>query len=516
MTPRANWPLHPSIYEIYPRSFRDSTGTGEGDLRGVVQGLEAIAQLGVDAIWLAPFYSSPMVDGGYDVMNHCEVDPRYGTLDDFDAVVARAHELDLRVMVDLVFNHTSDQHPWFQASIARDEDMHDWYVWRDAKPDGSAPNNWLSFFGEPAWTWNPVRRQFYLRQFLSCQPSLNLRHPPVQDALQAIVAFWRGRGVDGFRFDAVNSYLFDLSMKDNPPASEEVQDRNATGPENLYSFQDHLYDILPGDGAAFAENLRKWAGPDAWLLGEVNSGNRSVELSGAFTAPDRLDANYTVDLMVNPVTAQTVCDLIARHRREGCGLTYCLSCHDQPRAVSRTGDGSVRDAKLLALLSAALPGPLIIWQGEELGQPQAALKLHEISDPFDRLFWPVPPGREGARIPYPWSADAPNYGFTTGTPWLPMQGLDDIALSEQGPDGTRAFWIEALRLRRNLDPEGPVDTAIVNDVLHIQRGDFTFALNLTDSARPCGHAHPVLSTEPLTPGALPRRSGVVWRKGYSG
>ena len=506
---RGGWPEHPAIYEIYPRSFRDTTGSGEGDLRGVLEGLDHVASLGVDAIWLAPFYDSPMVDGGYDIRDHCAVDPRFGTLDDFDAVLARAHQLGLKVMTDLVFNHTSDRHPWFEAALLGDDAAAARYVFRDARPDGGPPTNWLSFFGEPAWTWCPARKQYYLRQFLACQPSLDLRHPEVQAELERIVHFWRDRGVDGFRFDAVTSFLFDPDLPDNPPASAEVRARMAVGPDNPYSFQDHLGDMLPGDGAAFAEKLRDWSGPDAWLIGEINSGNRSVELTAEFTAPDRLDAGYTVDLFVNEITAARVAEIIARKEAAGCGLAWCLSCHDHPRAISRSGDGSARDAKLLALLSAALPGALILWQGEELGQKQAELARDEIADPYDRLFWPVAPGRDGARVPFPWQAGTEGHGFTTGTPWLPMRDLADVALDAQGPDGVLAFWRRALALRRDL----PGDCAVKVDreVLTILRGDVAFTLNFGQAAAAFAPGPVILASGPVEGGKLPPRTGVACR-----
>jgi alpha-glucosidase len=236
----------------------------------------------------------------------------FGTLDDFDAMVAKAHDLGLQVYLDQVLNHTSDQSPWFQDAIAGDEGKADHYLWRDPKPDGSPPNNWLSQFGLPAWHWNHQRRQYYYSQFLPQQPCLNLRCPGVQDAIATQMRGWRDRGVDGFRFDVVTAFLWDEVMKDNPPARPEVQDKVAGENFNPYTYQDHVYDMLPGDGAAYAENLRKWAGDDAYLFGENTSGNQSIELAMAFTQLGRLDAVYTTDLPEGRGSPATIVDMVNR------------------------------------------------------------------------------------------------------------------------------------------------------------------------------------------------------------
>ena len=404
----------PAIYQIYPRSFQDTTGNGVGDLAGITARLDHVAGLGVDAIWLSPIYVSPMVDGGYDIVDHTAIDPMFGTMADFDALVARAHDLGLQVYLDQVLNHTSDQSPWFLASIEGDDAMADRYLWCDPKADGTPPTNWLSQFGLPGWHWNHKRRQYYFSQFLPQQPALNLRCEGVQDAIAAQMKGWRDRGVDGFRFDVVTAFLWDTVMKDNPPASPEVHRKVAGEVFNPYTYQDHVYDMLPGDGAAYAENLRRWAGEDAYLFGENTSGNKSIELAMAFTEPGRLDAVYTTDLPENRGAPATVADMIDRadslQRVAG-----WLSSHDQPRH----GRGDASDA-VLALQMAFLPGPWIIYQGEEYGLPQPDLAKEDVTDPLDLLYWPDGPGREGARVPMPWDAVAENYAFTRGTPWLPM------------------------------------------------------------------------------------------------
>ncbi|MBJ3763254.1 alpha-amylase [Maribius pontilimi] len=438
---------NPTIYEIYPRSFRDTTGTGEGDLRGVIDNLGHVRDLGVDAVWLAPFYVSPMDDGGYDIADHRAVDPRFGTLDDVDALIETAHGMGLGVIFDLVFNHTSCEHPNFLAAIDGDEDAAARYVWRDPKPDGTAPNNWLSFFGQPAWTWNHKRRQYYFHQFLSCQPSLDLRHGPVQDDHRETVEFWCARGVDGFRMDAITSYLFDTSMKDNPPASPEVKAKVSGADFNPYTWQDHVYDMLPGDGAAFGATVRDWAGPDKWIVGENNSGNRAIELSRNFTHEGRLDAAYPLLLGEGGGDPRTYADLIAR--MDGDWIApWWLSNHDVARHVSAHGDGTAQAAKFFALLLSVLPGSLMLFQGEELGLPHPTLSKEATRDPHDLLYWPDGPGRDGARVPLPWD-DGPNGGFSSGTPWLPMgwpAGLS-VAAQDSDPQSVLSFYRRVLALR---------------------------------------------------------------------
>ena len=244
------------LYQIYPRSFQDSNGDGVGDLAGATERLDHIASLGVDAIWLSPFFRSPMADMGYDVSDYCDVDPLFGTLQDFDRFVEEAHRRGIKVIIDLVLSHTSDQHAWFRQSRASgDSDKADWYVWADAKPDGTAPNNWLSIFGGPAWEWDTVRRQYYMHTFLTSQPDLNFHNPEVRKAVLDTARFWLDRGVDGFRLDAVNHYFHDRKLRDNPPSNRA---RTGDVPEtNPYGYQDHLYDKTQPENVAFLTEFRR-------------------------------------------------------------------------------------------------------------------------------------------------------------------------------------------------------------------------------------------------------------------
>ncbi|WOI55544.1 alpha-amylase family glycosyl hydrolase [Palleronia sp. LCG004] len=508
---------HPTIYEIYPRSFRDSTGTGEGDLRGVIEKLGHVRDLGADAVWLAPFFVSPLADAGYDIVDHCAVDPRFGTMEDVDALIARAHELDLKVIFDLVFNHTSCEHPDFLASIEGDEDAAARYVWRDAKPDGSPPNNWLSFFGEGAWSWNHKRRQYYFHQFLTCQPSLDLRHEAVRVGHRKTVEFWVARGVDGFRMDAITSYLFDESLKDNPPAAPEVRAKVTGEPFNPYTFQDHVYDMLPGDGAAFGETVRDWAGPDIWIMGENNSGNRAIEMSLDFTREGRLDAAYALRLASIADGPQGYADTIAA--LDGRWIApWWFSNHDGARHVSTLGDESAASAKFFALLLSVLPGTILIYQGEELGLPQPDLVKDVVSDPHDLLYWPDGPGRSGARVPIPWFEDEPHRGFSTAEPWLPMdwgRGLS-VAAQEGDPQSVLSFYRVVLRLRRELglahavrvDPEAAGDAL----TLRIELGEARYVaiFNFGEAPIAAGEGE-ILAETGRVDDRLPRWGGILRR-----
>lgn len=453
-----DWPKAPVIYQIYPRSFRDTTGSGTGDLNGICLKLDHAAALGADAVWVSSFYPSPFSDGGYDVADHMEVDPSLGTLDDFDRIVARTHDLGLRLIIDQVFNHTSIEAPWFKRSVAGDPKYSDYYVWADPKPDGTQPNNWLSQFGPPAWTWNHLRQQYYFHNFTADQPALNLRNEAIQNELRTIMRFWRDRGVDGFRIDAVTSLLFDPSLKDNPPATPEVREKVSGEDFVPYTYQDHVYDLLPGDGVAFVANLRDWAGEDAFLIGEVTSGNQSVELASRLADEGQMDAAYTTDLPENKASAEAYADILTRAADPG-RIAWWLSSHDQPRHAGKSGDGSVQDVRFLATVLATAPGPVLIYQGEELGLIQPRLAKDAVTDPLDLLYWPDGPGREGARVPLPWT-EGNGRGFSTGRPWLPMDWPEgaSVAVQHIAADSVLNFYRAALAFRRDRMGELRLET----------------------------------------------------------
>ncbi len=525
------WPRCPVIYEIYPRSFLDTTGSGTGDLQGITDKLDYIAGLGVDAIWIAPFYPSPMVDGGYDISDHCGIHPAMGDTQILRILIDTAHDKGLRVMTDQVFNHTSDRNPWFDKSANREAGFEDWYVWRDPKPDGTAPNNWMSYFGPPAWTWDHRREQYYWHQFLSCQPNLNLRNPDVQDALKGQMRYWRDLGVDGFRMDAISAYLHDETFADNPVATPQVRKKIAGPSYSPYARQDHKYDLLPGDGAAYCEKIREWAGADAYLLGEINVGNKSVEVANSFTQDGRLDAAYTIDFPERGFTPEVIADVLSRmdgaQTDSGGRLMMWLSSHDQPRQVTAIGCGTAHDARFLGFACGCLPGPWLIYQGEELGLPQPELSREETTDPYDLLFWPDGAGREGPRVPMPWSeGEDDSFGFTSGPPWLPMRWRAGLSVQAQSGDAGSVLQLykDLLALRReHRFPDGRIDEVCADgDLLHLRmattRGTFFTIMNFADTAAkisaPTGDLL-LASDSAATSTRLPPRSAALWRMSNS-
>ncbi len=425
----ADWWRGAVIYQVYPRSFQDTDANGLGDIKGVTRRLPHIAVLGVDAIWLAPFFTSPMADMGYDVADYCDVDPIFGTLADFDEMMAAAHELGLKVIIDQVISHTSDRHPWFMESRAsRDNPKADWYVWADPKPDGTAPNNWLSIFGGPGWEWDGVRRQYYQHNFLISQPDLNFHHPEVQDAVLSAVKFWLDRGVDGFRLDTVNYYFCDKKLRDNPAAL--VATAGLDAPEsNPYGMQNHLYDKTQPENIAFLKRFRALLDQyeNRTTVGEVGDGARSLETVAAYTSGgDKLHMCYTFDLLGPDFTPAHFRRCVSDFQDSVIDGWVCwaFSNHDVRRHVSRfaeTEEEQPRVAKLAISLLSTLRGSICLYQGEELGLPEAELAFEDLRDPYGIRFWPAFKGRDGCRTPMPWEASRAHAGFTTADKsWLPV------------------------------------------------------------------------------------------------
>ena len=416
----APWWRGATIYQIYPRSFADSNGDGIGDLPGITARLEHVASLGVDAVWISPFFVSPMHDYGYDVADYRDVDPQFGTLEDFDALLAKAHALGLKVLVDLVFAHTSHLQPWFMASRSGADDPHaDWYVWADPRPDGSPPNNWQSVFTGPAWTWEPRRRQYYMHNFLPQQPQLNLHNPAVQDALLDVMRFWLERGVDGFRLDAINMAVHNPALPDNPPAP---RDRARNRP---FDFQSHLHNQSQPELLGFLERLRALAEGygGAFLVSEIGGEWAEQEMRRYTAGESRLHSAYSFAFLSAP-------QLSADHLRETLEgwsgepdegwPSWAFSNHDAPRVVSRwaAADGTPLPAGLALALLIALRGNIFLYQGEELGLPQADIPYAALRDPEAIANWPHTHGRDGARTPMPWRQDALHGGFSEAEPWL--------------------------------------------------------------------------------------------------
>jgi alpha-glucosidase len=423
----AEWWRGCVICQIYPRSFQDTTGDGSGDLRGLASRLAHVASLGVDAVWLSPFFKSPMADMGYDVSDYTAVDPMFGTLEDFDAVVAEAHRLGLKIIIDQVLSHSSDRHEWFVESRAsRDNPRADWYVWADPRPDGTAPNNWLSVFGGPAWEWDATRRQYYMHNFLASQPDLNFHNPEVQDALLETVRFWLKRGVDGFRLDTVNYYVHDRWLRSNPPLASSVAGTNAE--TNPYLYQEHLFDKTQPENLAFLRRFRALLDEygDRAAVGEVGDETRSLQTLAAYTAGgDKLDMCYTFDLLGPQFSAAHVrgCVEAFENAVSDGWVCWAFSNHDVVRHVTRwtrPGGDPEAVAKFSIALLSCLRGSICLYQGEELGLDEAELAFEDLRDPYGIRFWPGFKGRDGCRTPMVWEKGADNAGFSTGRPWLPI------------------------------------------------------------------------------------------------
>lgn len=448
----APWWKGAVIYQIYPRSFQDSNGDGVGDLIGIRNRLEYIADLGVDGIWISPFFTSPMKDFGYDVSDYIGVDPVFGDLKDFDSLLERAHALNLKVIIDQVYSHTSDQHEWFRDSRrARNSDRSDWYVWADAKPDGSPPNNWLSVFGGPAWSWDTSRRQYYLHNFLSEQPDLNFHNPDVQDAILDVAKFWLDQGVDGFRLDVANYYFHDRELRDNPNSGLVDNTRP-------YQFQIHRYNRSRPETLNFLSRLRNVIDQydDRMTVAEIASGS-NIERSIEYTqGKNRLHTAYNFHFLEQTeVTSNFVESAFKAWQDIDAWPSWSFSNHDVKRVLSRwyADKENPEQAKLLLALLFSLRGTAFLYQGEELGLPQAEVPFEALRDPEAIRFWPDNLGRDGVRTPMPWAANSVNAGFSSETPWLP---IDDrhlpLALDQQLTDTNSTFEYtrKFLAARRQL------------------------------------------------------------------
>lgn len=425
------------LYQVYPRSFQDSDGDGVGDLQGLIRRLDHIAGLGVDGLWLSPVFASPMKDFGYDVSDYCAIDPLFGTMEDFDTLVAEVHARGLKLIIDQVYAHTSDAHDWFRASRQdRANDRADWYVWADAKADGSPPNNWQSVFGGAAWTWDARRGQYYMHNFLGNQPQLNVRNPVVQDALLDVTRFWLDRGVDGFRLDAINFAIHDAALTDNPADPRP-------GPRTRpFDFQLHLYNQSQPEIPAFLERLRDLGESygDRFFVAEVVGDAAEAEMHAFTRGGDRLHSAYGFNyLYARALTAERVAETTERWPgADGEGWpAWTFSNHDTPRVASRWAGAhdTGTTARLAMLLLMTLRGNVFLYQGEELGLPQAEVPFERLVDPEAIANWPMTLGRDGARTPMPWTSNGPWGGFSEVEPWLPMDPRHlELAVSAQTGD----------------------------------------------------------------------------------
>jgi alpha-glucosidase len=512
--PRAPWWRGAVIYQIYPRSFYDSNGDGVGDLAGIIARLDYVASLGVDAIWLSPFYASPMKDFGYDISDYRAVDPIFGTLADFDRLIARAYELGLKVVIDQVYAHTSDAHAWFQQSRAgRDNDKHDWFVWADPNPDGTPPNNWLSVFYGSCWTWDGRRGQYYMHNFLPSQPQLNGHNPAVQEALLDTARFWLARGADGFRLDAINFAMHDPALTDNPAVDNAVSVF-----KRPFDYQHHLHNQSQPEILPFLERLAgvmRGFGADRFTVAEVGGEHALAEMK-LFTAGNtRLNTSYGFDfLYADRLDATLIRNALGKWPgTDGEGWpSWAFSNHDAPRVLTRWGgEGAGADqAKCFMTLLMSLRGNAFLYQGEELGLPQAQIPFDRLRDPEAIANWPLTLGRDGARTPMPWSASLPHAGFSSMEPWLPIpEAHQALAVSQQNADSASMLTVtrELIALRREnsaLRIGGFQPLELPPPLLGFERQDGTVRVrclfNLGNTALGC---------EDLADGAILFASGAV-------
>lgn len=456
-TVAAPWWRGAVVYQIYIRSFFDSNGDGQGDLPGVIAKLDYVSKLGPDAIWLSPIHPSPNCDWGYDVSDYDGVHPDYGSIVDFEQLIAQAHQRRLKVLLDAVLSHTSDQHSWFQESLSPDSKKADWYVWAAAQPDGTPPNNWLSTFGGPAWTYHPARRQYYHHKFLRQQPKLNWHHAGARAAALRVLVAWLARGADGFRLDVANSYLHDVSLADNPAVSlPERTPRHWARETNL---QRHTHDANLGENASALDAIRRAVESfvDRFAFGEFFE---DVERSGGYLPPDKgLHSGYTFELLqLNALTPDAIRDFYAQLERHP-GYWPCISFsnHDVMRTVSRLGEAGAGPefAKLALALLLALKGTVLLYQGEELGLPESELAREQLKDPVGIRYYPEHKGRDGCRTPMPWDGAAHALGFSTGSPWLPASAAHrplSVVAQENDPQSPLNFVRAAMAARRGSTP----------------------------------------------------------------
>ncbi len=446
------------VYQIYPRSFMDSTGDGVGDLAGITARLDHLAELGVDAIWLSPIQPSPDADFGYDISDYCDVHPQYGDLAAFDALVAGCRERGLRVVLDGVFNHSSDQHPWFvESRSSRDNPKADWYTWRDgAKGPGEtgAPNNWASTFGGRAWSYDPGRGQYYHHTFLQQQPDLNWRNPAVVDAIEQVLRFWMQRGVDGFRLDVFNSYFEHPDLPDNP------RTWNPAGLIYRYIGQKHVHDRDQPDMRIALAMMRRVVDeqPGRFLVGETLDEDRRYRKAAQYAGdgPEQLHLAFNFHLLRSRWSARAFHQAITAWS-EASGPdgwpTWVLSNHDFRRHATRWGGRwSDARARLAAILAMTLRGTPFLYYGEEIGMRERKMARAEIQDPVGQRFWPAHPGRDGCRTPMQWD-DGPGAGFTSGEPWLPLHPDHrgrNVAAQQDDPSSVLSTYRDVIALRKRL------------------------------------------------------------------
>ncbi len=482
-------------YEIYVRSFADSNGDGLGDLAGITGRLDYLSWLGVDAVWLTPFYPSPGHDHGYDVSDYCAVSPRHGTLEDFDVLVSEAHRRSLRVMVDIVPNHTSIEHEWFaRARRHPDGPDRDRYIWADPASDGGPPNNWRSHFGGPAWTLDEASGQYWCHLFLPEQPDLNWRNPAVRDEFDSILEWWMDRGVDGFRVDVAHGLVKDAGLRDNPQIAPVVPGMDPF--DAFYAFE-HRYDM---DQSENVEIFRRWnevcAPREAFLLGEVNA--PWPDRMARYVEPGALDQAFFLQASFLGWAPETLLTMVrAMHDAAPQGMSWVLSNHDRSRPVSRLGGGEdgVRRSLAVSTLFMALGGTPFLFQGEELALPDGVLRAG-FHDPVSVRNAGATSGRDGCRTPMPWDS-GPFNGFSAGDPWIasePRPPEHTVEGQRADPDSPLHRYRSLLAVRRRHPDmwRAPLEWVETADpeVAALRRGTITVVANLSGRRAEVGLGSP--------------------------
>lgn len=433
------------IYQIYPRSFADSNGDGIGDLNGITSRLDYLADLGVDALWLSPIYPSPDVDFGYDVSDYTAIDPKFGTLEDFDRLVSEARKRGIHIVLDLVLNHTSDQHPWFQRSRqSKDDPYRDWYLWQPPRPGGGAPNNWQSVFGGGGWEFDSQSGEYYFHMFYKQQPDVNWRNPAVRQAMLDVFRFWMARGVDGFRLDVFNAYFKDEQLRSNPP-------KWGIRP---FDWQRHIYDTNQPEMLPLLREIRGMLDeqPGRYVVGETFLGG--AERAAYYCEPGLLDAAFNFDFLSCPWKPQHFLRAIQQWENllpAGAWPNYVLNNHDRMRSATRyaSGEGDAR-LKVAAAMLLTVRGTPFLYYGEEIGMRDVPISRAEIQDPIGKHYWPFMIGRDGCRSPMQWG-DGPNCGFSAGEPWLKLHhnaGERNVTRQREEPGSLLNFYRQLIALRR--------------------------------------------------------------------
>ena len=492
------------VYQVYPRSFQDSNNDGNGDIRGLINRLGYLndgknsrdstsRSLGIDAIWLSPIYPSPMHDFGYDISDYCAIDPVFGSMEDFDELLQQAHQRNIRIILDLVVNHTSDQHPWFLESCQPGSDKADWYIWHKGT---QPPNNWLGCLGGKGWSWNGQRGAWYYHSFLAQQPDLNWRNPKVKQAVKDIMAFWLDKGVDGFRLDVVNLFFKDAKLRRNPVDWFRIG--------RPYDRQNHIYDRDQPEMHPLLQELRQWVDrwPQRMMVGEImmQANGTSALPASYYGDGDELHLAFNFDFFHQPFSASAFRTVI-RNWQQQLGdnnwPNYTLSNHDFMRHSGRyRGQHQTERMKLLATMLLTLRGTPFLYYGEETGMPEQKVPYKKMQDPVGIRYWPLHPGRDGCRRPMMWS-DNPR-DFSAGPAWLPNEPLTEYSVKHQqeNPHSLLNWYQQLIRLRRSYNALNQGQQKLSDpaaDVLAYQRSHgnekISVYLNFSATAQTIQHIH---------------------------